>query len=1420
MCKEALIGGDNLHLKKVVVMTLLGILGTMITVQATEDIPLDNTQDIASDSDAELEEKDNLIILNNKYNNIDYNIDYNDDSFDVLYSEHSSNLDGLSKEESWLISNNVIERPYSVKDGVCLLNSYSAFEKCPKTLLYCTLYRAYDGPIESRYLFIHDDDYKLLVTSNVYELYLKELLDKGFISKDDFNSDNGKLFIDEYNLLLEKPSKDAQIVWDTKLGSSTDLNSFGHSATVSTDIAINKPNYFNSESMLTMDAINIIADYVRYSEKDMSELEAGIVAYKYGIHYLDKVDENTKSSIEFLIAKGILDYENPSEFINLYGEFTYEDFCNILYRVANKDARLDFSKITLTDSETFWQSEGYYKNSMKIKTSTVLPEVLTIDDEYWQQIISSGVTGDSDNQQNNSTPNNSNFIDDLLGLWKMKYAFADDLPTFTVTKLFNRNYDYTYKGILIQELSSATDKPEEFVSYEEAAVNNRSSGATTLAKVTFNVTARDYETAVLYVDNNIAINGGLNVIDVDAYTTIDDNGDEITLIPATVLQNSNSDISIIEDKVLINNVTGVQAVILPDNGYALVGNRIVVSDTLMMTDTSDEVYYNLEIISTLLSNTYLSNLASRELFVCNSIVSEQIVNVKGSTGNVIGQTYVTDISYNTNVNNSSTTVTNKFYNIDNLNNGNNVITRKFIVNSSNGQDDRYVYVIVRWDYVVPDVDVLQAFIDNDFLDGSNVTMNDVNDTLFTRPVDPVLQEWWDSNISVSNSLANFMYGTAGVEYIKSGYLAPSIYVLRDSSISDATVSSIFTSNGFKLNEVGLKYCGSTTNWWETYFSASAMSDIGMKSLATASRHYAIINSESCSDGKLFNEQFFVTKAGIIYENVESNQNITFSNNEISLITRDLNGSANITGNTMFTYGGNEWVYVDTVTFHNIPYYRVVPNFAILENDSNSNKVFERITIKSTSFGYLPVTSENRSSSSSEIKADAVDVLTGYYNRYFPSSALQQQELRSMYRDSSYMYTSNNFLIRSFYDSIYDRGTWYLHGDSLVNRNDEHVSIPANVAIDQFSSKKINCIPCFYLPINQFHFAQNEGSYYLVDSTMAQALCMSNVFKSGLSQNVIDSIVYRNTKTVPINSMISKQRLLVGDIMFTRTTDSHGNIIFVSDPIYNAGLAATLKYSDSSADTNIIKNALFAGQLVNYGGYDYYLSNFITEAGVGTISNAEDGRGILYSQNGNKYVYLNGDSKTNSVDTCNPTGVCIYVKFSDGLFARPTTEKQNTYVLLYVSSVMGNRTIDNIPFFNENLSFGDASSDYVNVENSKFTPSSLFSRTKRNFKVMMHKAFAGDVITIIWMFIFYFATYLAIMTWIAYFVLTKGYARNVFEMITIPSSNNGYLRKGFDLIKIFTFGIYNIDSEPTLARTFVASFICFFVSYAIVFWRPF
>lgn len=145
--------------------------------------------------------------------------------------------------------------------------------------------------------------------------------------------------------------------------------------------------YFKTEKIYKMDLYRYIYRFVAANEKKLSNLETDIVNYKYGMELegCTRTEEDLEI-IKYLIAKGILNFDGLSDFQDLYSQITYSEFIPILYRVANSDARLNFSLVQLTDSETSWKARGYAPQTMYIVSGDA-PTVpsFKFNDEYLEQ---------------------------------------------------------------------------------------------------------------------------------------------------------------------------------------------------------------------------------------------------------------------------------------------------------------------------------------------------------------------------------------------------------------------------------------------------------------------------------------------------------------------------------------------------------------------------------------------------------------------------------------------------------------------------------------------------------------------------------------------------------------------------------------------------------------------------------------------------------------------------------------------------------------------------------------------------------------------------------------------------------------------------------------------------------------------------
>lgn len=788
-----------------------------------------------------------IYALNNIYKDIDYKL--NQDSLDKYNSlvadgeewiisgsyDDSQNLDSVSSEESWLISNNILSRRVKVftKDSKQQDESTIGLSD-----FWMMLYKAKYGVIDSRPVVVDNkNNYYYYVSPNVYELYFRELLDKGLINKEDFNDKNGKLFLGDYEQLSSNNLNEAGVGWSPGLGYANskgkEKNVLGYSIPVNSkkfSCSENKPNYFKNEELLTLDALKCIETFLRSSEKDMTKLEASIVSYKYGVSYLSKLSESDKETVQFLVAKGILNFEDQSEMINLYGPLTNELAYKLLYRVANEDARFTFSEVQLTDSDSAWQSKGYGEDSIKIATVDNVMYDQTVTDSELQDLLqykpeqSTGDDGSDDSDYNYS-------VDEILGLGRVVNARAKS-KLYKVIKILDCNYNYNYSGISISKLvADKSSWTQEISDAKQDNITTVDGDDLTVNIITFKVQAKNYATAVMYVDNNISLDSDLNVTQAVGYTTVSDDNEEITLISEDTIRESLPNITIVEDKVLTNTVTGAQAVILTDTGYALVGNQIIVSDTLMETDINGKVYYNLDIICYLLSNAQLRSLTTKELYIVENAKSEKTVDFYSSLDVKLGQVYTLKRG-NT-----------RYYNASNIS-GVSKLIRKFTV--IDGDDKIPVYFILNLSYVVPSLELFENYKLDSFNDSDN-SLAKMSEIFYSKPTTTALADWWDSNYGMTNSLCNFMYGTKGVEYVKSGYVVPSMVVLRTSAIKDNTISSIFTSNGFQPDATTKKYCESSTKWWKKYYG-NCMSTDYLNALANQTRTIKFYDGKKSGSG--------------------------------------------------------------------------------------------------------------------------------------------------------------------------------------------------------------------------------------------------------------------------------------------------------------------------------------------------------------------------------------------------------------------------------------------------------------------------------------------------------------------------------------------------------------------------------------------
>ena len=267
--------------------------------------------------------------------------------------------------------------------------------------------------------FIPGADLLVYCTSDIPELYIQAALSKGLLAWDEsFRNDRfQETFIDFINnnpnmvhswegsspaYIVNRTRNKLKTVSNTEqVGTMHVLGGYWNTSWQNNTLTIERKDafqysdgrsYFTAELCSKMDAYEYIYHFIVGSEKVLSQLESDIVNYKYGMELDGITDEEGTNIIKYLIAKGIINYEVTDEFMSLDSPISWSEFLTLVYRVANKDARYDFSKIQLTDSETQWKAKGYSPQTTYLTpgTNLIRTQVATVEEYSTQNFGTSG----------------------------------------------------------------------------------------------------------------------------------------------------------------------------------------------------------------------------------------------------------------------------------------------------------------------------------------------------------------------------------------------------------------------------------------------------------------------------------------------------------------------------------------------------------------------------------------------------------------------------------------------------------------------------------------------------------------------------------------------------------------------------------------------------------------------------------------------------------------------------------------------------------------------------------------------------------------------------------------------------------------------------------------------------------------------
>lgn len=1304
----------------------------------------------------------------------------------------------LLTAKSYLIEHGIISRPATVsfKDGKCSAtfdnDSWMSDNSgvCASDVSMM-LYKATFGIIPSR-TFVKqiDDDYYLYSSDSVYELYLKAAMDKGVLLKSQLDA-QGK-FLTEYNKFA-----DTKPVWTETLDPTTDSSALGRSFDCSDNsIKQVEPAYFNDESMTMMDVLEMIEKYMRVTEKDMTDAEAKIVAYKYGFTYLGGLTDDEYSTAAFLIAKGIINFEDDD--FSFFDDPTYADVYKLIYRVANPDARYNFSAIQLTDGEAFWQEQGFGEEDINLTF---------VNDDYVQNTVSVVAK------------------DEVVG-WKDFFTVhaTSSIKEYTVTKDFDTVNVYKYKGTAITSIcemseSSRAEKYPEIISVDPAKVDE-----TDVWRIAFKVKATSAKRATQIVDNRFtyAISNSKSY-KISAVTKIENDGTEVRMISQKALRECfGSHIEIVEDKVLRNSDSGAMAVLLQESGYALVGNEVWANRYILVTDTSNDVYYNLDVIASLLgtevTNMYSDSVSTTKTvkvtgasranlytaYHCVGAAASTDSSVKSGTVEYLTASVSSDsMVMNPDGETSDTDSTIMLYNVNQISNGMSTIWRKFKYDVNDDGTKETVIVLVDWYYTIPSLDDFNSTSWNDgAIVNSQHTLSSSFNALYSEPSGRNLQEWWQSNLGMSNALANMIFGTKRIEYVKCGYMAPRVTVLMpatasDSSCSLSSLSGMFKSFGFDMPSKYGKYINNTmSDFLESYFrSAVGFSNNDTKTFALANHRLSVIKGmEQDSGCSVFGQDFFLSNLGVLYRSTKNDQLRTYyvrnSSGKIQdLCVRSVTATQDSTlakGST-FTYGGRKWYYAGLKTIDGRTYYEIKPT---------------------GDFDKMPTFTADKSTG---------DVKFSFNNKYYSSWQAQMKQLYSEYFPEVYGKLGSD---KTFYSDAIGAVKRVFTIDGGLNVDDGtsklfySIEVDAKTGTGKAAEWKYNAVtksykqvsrasdavyttPSFFLPAGgcYVYYSDALGDYTLGVGEVGYALNQVSIYYSGIINGVIDSIISKEVETTEVKNLTNGTKLLMGDITWTKNGE-----YWVSEPIRNSESAAYAKNNDCG--TAVAK--IYGSQTITCDGYMSSMASYVKEAalGPGTVAATVTDTGCVADDgSGNPTVYTNGKagSASDAADA-----VVFKIKLDDSMIVRPITSNKSAYKCCNTAteSIINGM---NYPFFSEDLSFTKNDEEMMALSQSSFEMTATFNQKKDEFNKEYQKKWYEDLQTLLKGWIVIAASWIMVISWFVYLTVSRGYGVRILEAVAGRNRDGKY--SGLDLVKIISIGLYNLDSPPGFTRVVIVSVIC-------------
>jgi hypothetical protein len=177
------------------------------------------------------------------------------------------------------------------------------------------------------------------------------------------------------------------------------------------------------------------------------------------------------------------------------------------------------------------------------------------------------------------------------------------------------------------------------------------------------------------------------------------------------------------------------------------------------------------------------------------------------------------------------------------------------------------------------------------------------------------------------------------------------------------------------------------------------------------------------------------------------------------------------------------------------------------------------------------------------------------------------------------------------------------------------------------------------------------------------------------------------------------------------------------------------------------------------------------------------------------------------------GVVFSVELDSVLKARLIDPTTNTYQLLFSTNANSEGHVKKVPFFREDLSLRKEEDGFLSGNKSSFKMVPKASELKDEFIRSYNEMLQGDIISLLKMGAITILSFIVLISWICYGILRLGVLNWFLEILRSPSRDSD--RRGVDLVKIISFGIFTMDSRPSGLKIGIVNVAIFCMIYLLL-----